>query len=205
MTTRILLWSGGPDSTAMMIDFLENTDDPVIAVHVKGDMTGGPVGEDVIEGSENAVHSLYPILRDRYRSFDLKVFSHEWFSMDDDEDYKGLGVFFYPITYLLNVPNSVLYLGHTREDRNDSWRKFGELDVNSYPYLLGLDIVDYNMDKPKSEIFLQLGDLWDMTWSCVGPLKERGVPCYHCNWCMRRKRAEADAKKLLNENGERLE
>lgn len=198
---RIVSWSGGPDSTATLIHLLQNTDDRVIAIHIKGDMPTVAMDPDITEGEENAVLTLAPILRERYRDFELKVFSHRRFILDEWEDHRGIEAHFFPLIYMLDNEPAVMYIGRNETDKKENWPRYVNGSIEgSYTIrdqlmgAIGVEVVDFNIDKPKSEICLDLGDLWDLTWSCLGPLREKGVQCGVCRWCRQREEAQTKAK-----------
>lgn len=203
---HIVLWSGGPDSTKCLIDMLENTNDPVIALHLRGDIPTVPMDPGVIEGELNAIHTLAPIIRERYRDFELKEFSHHRFVFGSD-DHFGNEIHTFPLIYMLDDTPTNFYIARNSWDRDTTLIKDQGTGVGKSQQLsdilckaAGGSYIAHNLNKPKVEICYELGDLLPLTWSCIGPVIEKGKPCGKCSWCRRRRKVDNEVELLNSKN-----
>lgn len=190
---HIVLWSGGIDSTNCLINILTNTNDEVIALHMNGDLPLIPMDPNIIKGERDAIHSMLPILRNRYREFEYKEFSHQRFLFDED-DHAGYEVTTFPLIYMLDGTPTVVYLSKNQEEMGEfselfhselsnAIKKDRELQSALYQYST-IEFKIYNKEKPKAQVYQELGELTEYTWSCIGPCKEEGKQCGECIWCV---------------------
>lgn len=195
---RIVLWSGGADSTKCLIELLEQTNDPVIALHLHGDLPPTPMDSGVIYGEKQAIATLTPILQKRFRPFQVKSFYHKRFIFDE-EDHVGDEISTFPLIYTLDGMQTKIYVPRnaddifTQNEREQQWPAslaravyLGKLLRNELIKTTSIMIDDYNVHKSKLQIYRELGDLRNLTWSCIGPVDKQGFHCGKCAWCVER-------------------
>jgi len=137
--TRVVAWSGGPDSTLALVQALES-DDPVVAVHVMA------AADDIyMRACHEATLRLEPVLA-QIRPFPVVRYRLE---CDGGESETTDEVTALILCAALAYDNPTIYWGRCKEDRKpESW---------------------INKSLPKAEIAHRLGELWPLTWSCLYP------------------------------------
>lgn len=197
---RIVLWSGGPDSTKCLIDVLEQTDDEVIAFHLNGDISNEPMDKGVIAGENNAIEQLKPLIEEQYRSFTLKCFSHRRFVFGRRDHQIGYEIYIFPLIFGLEESIKV-YVARNEADKEIFEVQQGFDGGFAYSWKLhdlvyegDIELEQHNVDVPKYQNVIDLGDWYELTWSCMGPVTETGEQCGKCDWCERRKKAEREAQ-----------
>lgn len=188
MPTHIISWSGGPDSTYGLLQFLRDTDDPVVAVCI-----GPPVDPKYVQASMRATRRLEGLLKERERDFRVVRYSlvAENRVAEPSDEISVLGM----ITAMF-FDDPILYWFCCAEDDSSNGWLTTHKEKNERHKLMTRDVVRteiVNMDVGKARIRRELGDLWDLTWSCLYPSEDL-KPCRRCDKCKERRRAEAIAR-----------
>lgn len=204
--TKIISWSGGPDSTACLIDLLQYTDDPVIAYHI----FVKPTNASVVTGNYNldqpgekldyqAVKKLTPMLKEQFRDFDVRFITIT--TPQDPDNYHEIGL--YPLLIAINN-DAIYYSGRCAEDTEDDQSWVTNTSTPLYHFVerrdaikdfCDLEIVKYNSEKTKKQIRKELGEkIWKLTWSCQLPTSTN-KPCGKCPKCVINKSTSTRKKK----------
>jgi 7-cyano-7-deazaguanine synthase in queuosine biosynthesis len=189
----LVMFSGGLDSTAMLVKLLAQSEDELRVHHIRMANNEGREGAE-----QRAVESIVAWCRDHYRRFRYS---------ESGLDFRGLEAI--PIDYLsiafvacqvaIDTPGcnriAVASLARDTDIENRSarqrrvfdsmyecyrYRKLGEPDMRwIYPVY----------DATKADLAASLPrELMAMTWSCRRPVRrgERWVPCEACKACLAR-------------------
>lgn len=188
MTTHVIAWSGGPDSTYGLLQFLRDTDDPVVAVCV-----GAAVDPNYVRAFMRATRRLEGPIRERTRDFHVvrySMYAENTVAEPSDE------VTVLAMVTALKYDDAILYWFCCAEDEQpNAWPvRNEELVKRQTEMMKGVVTEKYvNKDVGKGRICRELGDLWDLTWSCLYPNDELD-PCGRCEKCRERRRAELLAR-----------
>lgn len=191
--TRVIAWSGGPDSTLALKQALE-TNDPVVAVHVVA-----ATESRYLCACRDATRRLEPELL-RIRPFPVVRY---WVHCEGGESETTDEVTALILCAALAYDDPVIYWGRCREDRQGcSWiNRNSDLERRQQQMLKGL-VKDKaaNRNLPKSEVRRQLGPLWDLTWSCLYPTIDL-LPCGQCGKCRERDHASIEREAAESDGG----
>lgn len=191
--TTLVMFSGGLDSTAMLVKLLTESDDELRVHHIR---MANREGRDGAE--QQAVESIVACCRDRYRAFRYS---------ESGLDFRGLEAI--PIDYLsiafvacqvaIDTPrcNRVAVASLARdtdiENRSARQRRVFETMYECYRYRkLGEPHVEwiypvYHATKQALAASLP-AELVALTWSCRRPVRHGSawVPCGTCKACLAR-------------------
>lgn len=191
---RIVNWSGGPDSTYMLVDLLENTDDQIIAHFIKTE-AWNPYSHIA---RHRSVKRLLPHLRP-LREFEYRettLYTEPYMKKPFNENHAFANMM---IAHMLRDQDVTVNLGRCRYDADLEWsakqqrigiRVPSEIDefVRLVSMFATFEFRGFDIDK--STIRNKLGNLWDMTTSCEFHNSQLN-PCNECIKCEERKHAEA--------------
>ena len=183
MTTHVISWSGGPDSTYSLLRFLRETSDPVVTVSV-----GAAVDPKFVRACMRATQRLEGPIRERTRDFRVVRYSlyTENTVAEPIDEITALTV-----ATVLQVEDPIVYWCRCAEDdQPGAWqtRNANLLARSAQMIERVAPLHVLNTDVAKSTIRKELGDLWDLTWSCLFPTEDL-EPCRRCDKCRERKRA----------------
>lgn len=184
MPTHIISWSGGPDSTYGLLQFLRETNDPVVAVCV-----GAAVDPKYVRAFMRATRRLEQPIREHTRDFHVVRYSmYAENTVAEPSDEVTVLVM---VTALKYDDAQVYWFCCAEDDQPDSWPVRNEALVKRQTEMMKGVVKEKNMNKDvsKARICRELGDLWDLTWSCLYP-SETLEPCGRCEKCRERRRAE---------------
>ncbi|MDZ7748840.1 MAG: hypothetical protein U5K43_08300 [Halofilum sp. (in: g-proteobacteria)] len=188
MTTHVISWSGGPDSTYGLLQFLRDTADPVVAVCV-----GAAVDSRYVRAFMRATRRLETPLRERTRDFRVVrygITAENTVAEPSDE------VTVLAMVTAMSYDDAILYWFCCAEDDQPSaWPVRNEALVERQTNLMKGVVTEKNLNREvgKGTIRKALGDLWDLTWSCLHP-SDALEPCRRCEKCRERRRAELLAR-----------
>lgn len=184
MTTQIISWSGGPDSTYGLLQFLRDTADPVVAVCV-----GAAVDPKYVRAFMRATRRLEGPIRARTRDFHVvryAITAENKVAEPSDE------ITMLAMATAMQYEDAVLnWFCCTDDAEPRAWPVLNSKLVDRQTQMMEgvIQEEDRNLDVSKSTICRELGDLWDLTWSCLYPNKKL-EPCGRCSKCGERRRAE---------------
>lgn len=186
---KIVLWSGGPDSTSCLIDLLQHTNEPVIAYHIflYKDLGYNPnLNLYAAEYQQfDIVHQLHHVLQQIYRSFELRCYS---MSIPQHTE-PGIEIGLFPILDAI-TQNATVFTGRCTDDQAMHETNLNNtlfINRNNIARMFGINIIEYNYyHKTKKQIREHLGEyLWGLTISCIDPYVD-GTPCGNCVRCQQR-------------------
>lgn len=187
MPSHLVNWSGGPDSTYVLVDRLERTSDPVVTVTVGA--TGYP---QYTRASMRATKWLEHELAQRYRPFKAVRYGLYAENAFTEQIFEITSL---TVATAMQMEDPVLYWGRCAEDvRSASWQSRNPTLVERARALAEtvVPVRIVNADVPKTEMIRRLGDLWPLTWTCLYPSEDL-QPCGRCDKCAERRRAERAA------------
>lgn len=179
--TRIIVWSGGPDSTYELKRALEETEDPVVAVTMH-------VAQDNPRLRICQANSTRRIARQLQQ---IRPFEHIVYSISAEQlrhRNKDAELHFCAMMVAFRYTDPVIYWGMCADDPTG-------YNIANVPELVAVVAavapdVEANIELPKAEIRKRLGPLWDLTTSCIAPRHDL-APCGQCKKCRERGRAES--------------
>ncbi|MGQ0653622.1 MAG: hypothetical protein ACT4P4_15360 [Betaproteobacteria bacterium] len=193
--TTLVMYSGGLDSTAMLVKLLEETRDPLRVHHIRMDNREGRSGAEQI-----AVNAVLPALRARYRDFACSESGLEFAALHAIPiDY--LSIAFVACQVAIDTPGcnrvAVASLAQDTDIVNRSARQRQVFDAMYACYRarkLGEPAVEwiypvYHSTKAELAALLP-AQIRELTWSCRTPLAEGAGfrPCGACKACRARSR-----------------
>lgn len=194
MSTHILTWSGGPDSTYQLRKLLEETDEPVVALVILGDNLGSAAREAIRAATRRIGRMLQQI-----RAFEIVEVA---MGSEPPSGETRCQLF------------ATMMIASQREDPIAYWCcNASDYDPEHGNWILGReDFLEWcekmmahacplrwvGGDVTKAEIREALGPIWHETTSCEALDRTPEKPCGKCKKCAERRAAlKAAAGKIL--------
>ncbi len=191
--TTLVMFSGGLDSTAMLVRLLSGSEAPLRVHHIRMTNKEGRAGAE-----QHAVEAIVGWCKDRYRPFRYSESGLDFASLEAIPiDY--LSIAFVACQVAIDTPGcdriAVAALARDTDIENRSARQRRVFDTLYECYRarkLGEPRVEWIYpvyDATKSELAAELPrELVDLTWSCRRPVGEAGHwrPCGTCKACLAR-------------------
>jgi len=189
------MYSGGLDSTAMLVRLLQETRDPLRVHHIRMDNR-----EKRAAAEQRAVNAVLPALRARYRDFAYSESGLDFTSLEAIPiDY--ISIAFVACQVVIDTPGcsriAVASLSQDTDIVNRSARQRQVFDTMYSCYRarkLGEPVVEwiypvYHSTKAELAALLP-AEIRDLTWSCRTPVTDGGGfrPCGACKACRARSR-----------------
>lgn len=202
MTTRIICWSGGPDSTYLLKKALEESSDPVVAVCDIGDHLNR-AGIQVTRGAIRRLsHGLQQIRR--FKTVEVAVnITPEPEAIGRDQSHA------FAVMMVANqYPDAEVWWGRNAWDKEPQ----PDFDINEVKnpesvaeterlIRLICPLHKTGYDVSKAQIVEELGWMWHETISCED-LARTKEPCKDCGKCKERAAAERAAIENASKRGQ---
>jgi 7-cyano-7-deazaguanine synthase in queuosine biosynthesis len=217
---RLVLWSGGIESTSVLHQFLAGTEERVVAHHLVLDNTEGRARAEL-----RAIERLLPELRKirdfEYSSSEIRLCSGE-LTLKDREIYHWIGY-----RVMQHHHCRTMYKGYSAEDQyqrvtvhtesgsNLIWVPYDSVREAYYSRARMLEVllegqtVEQVMpyyesaEWTRAQHWQSMGALAELTWSCRRP-QQNYLPCERCHSCWERSAARTGSS-IVPEIAERIE